>query len=190
MTRRKIQSELSTTTDRPLSLEEHLPFRVAVLANLLRVDRDPLVRRHSDLGVRELRVLLNLGSYQPTSAADIAYQARLDTPTVSRALKTLAAQGLVATLDDRLDRRRTLIGLTDSGLALYGTIAAILEARAARLAAILEPGELASLMDMLRRLEERAEELLAEEILDNERIGIRPSADQKELLRWYRRGGG
>ena len=93
-------------------------------------------------------------------------------------------------LDDRLDRRRTLIGLSDSGLALYGAIAAILEARAAKLAEILEPGELASLMDMLRRLEERAEELLAEEILDNDRIGIRPSADQKELLRWYKRGGG
>lgn len=188
MPTRKVQYAMSKATDRPLSLETHLPFRVAVLANLLRVDRDPLVRRHTKLAARELRVLLNVGSYTPTSAADVAYQARLDTPTVSRAVKALVSEGLVTTLDDALDRRRSLLGLTEKGIELYGTISDILEKRAARLTEILKLNELEGLMSILRRLEERAEELLSEEILENNRTGIVASADQKELLRWYKRG--
>jgi DNA-binding MarR family transcriptional regulator len=186
--RRKASFALSQSTPAPLDLDNHLPFRIAVLSNLLRVDRDPHVRRLSDLGARELRILLNVGSYMPVRAADVAYQSRLDTHTVSRGVKALRQQGLVTILRDELDQRTSLLSLTDQGHELYSALAEMLDRRSRRLSKCLSPGELGQLENMLERLEDCAEEILADEILECAEEGIPLLADQRELLRWYRRG--
>lgn len=186
--RRKVHYALSRHTPRPLDLDRHLPYGIAVLGNLLRVDRDPHVRRLTNLGARELRILLNIGSYMPVRAADVAYQSRVGTHTVSRGLKTLLQQGLVTLSEDALDRRTAMLSLTASGAELYASLAEILERRMQRLSSCLSPEELRKLKSMLERLEDRAEEVLAEEVSECFRAGLPLSADQKELLRWYRRG--
>ncbi|MGH6613700.1 MarR family winged helix-turn-helix transcriptional regulator [Sphingomonas sp.] len=186
-TRRKRIYALAAGSD-ALDLADHLPFGIAVLANLLRVDRDPYVRQLTSLGARELRVLLNIGSYMPVAAADIAYQARLDTHTVSRAVKTLLAQGLIEIQQHDLDRRLTLLTLNETGQALYREVARILDIRAKKLVDVLDPSEAIAMAGMLERLEDRAEQLLAEAALDLERSGMALSADQRELVRWYKKG--
>ncbi len=186
--RRKLRYELSRQTRKPLDLDRHLPFGIAVLSNLLRVDRDPHVRRLTDLGARELRILLNIGSYMPIRAADVAYQSRLDTHTVSRGVQTLLQKGLVAPSEDPLDRRTSRLSLTARGAALYASLADILEQRDRRLSRCLSPGERDQLENMLARLEDCAEEILAGEVLECAQDGATVPADQKELLRWYRRG--
>lgn len=47
---------LTEALESPLDLEAHFPCRVAILSNLLLVDRDPLVRNFTSPGLRELRV--------------------------------------------------------------------------------------------------------------------------------------
>jgi DNA-binding MarR family transcriptional regulator len=176
-----------SSLDAPLDLEEHLPFRVAVLSNLLRVDRDPLVRRITSLGARELRVLLNVGSFMPVSAADVAYQSRLDTHTVSRAVKRLMADGLVASANDTFDKRKQVLQLSPFGRDLYQQLADLLRERELRLRTVLSDAEANTLRGLLRRLEGRAEQVLAEEVLQCVADGAPMAADQKELLRWHRR---
>lgn len=181
-------SPLSERLTSPLDLEAHLPYRIATLSNLLVADRDPLVRTMTRLGLRELRVLLNVGSYMPVRAADIAYQTRLGAYTVSRAAKALAKQGLIRGAPDPEDSRNQLLELTSRGEALYRRLAVLLQTRAERIAEALTKAERDALFDMLSRLEDRAEEVLAEEARACASDGRSLTLDQKELLRWHRRG--
>jgi DNA-binding MarR family transcriptional regulator len=185
--RAKKRFPLSKTSPNPLDLYSHLPFRIAVLSNLLRVDRDPHVRRLTALGARELRILLNVGSYMPVKAADIAYQSRLDTHTVSRGIRTLLDSGLALLADDLTDRRSQLVSLTETGMELYSALVTVLERRSQRLAECLSEAEQVAIGELLSRLEMRAEEVLAEEVLEQPGAPDDLLADQKELLRWYRR---
>ncbi|PWJ83916.1 DNA-binding MarR family transcriptional regulator [Pseudaminobacter salicylatoxidans] len=185
--RRKLTFPLSGAIEAPLDLERHLPFRLAVVVNLLQAQRDPRVRAVTDLGLRELRVLLNVGAYMPVRAADIGYQARLDPGTISRGIATLAERGYVEVSNDPADQRSALVCLTDSGEELYGKVAAVLQERATDIEQVLDGKEREMLFDILARLEDKAEEVLASHALECRESGQSLSADQREMLRWYRR---
>ena len=92
---KKHQFKLSPSIDKPLDLYDHLPFQLAVVTNLLQLNKDALIKEISELEPRELRVLLNIGTFMPIKAADIAYLGRLDSYTVSRAVKKLIVAKLV-----------------------------------------------------------------------------------------------
>jgi DNA-binding MarR family transcriptional regulator len=184
---RERQFVLSNQMEAPFDLYRHLPFRLATLTNLLALDRDLDIRQASALGLRELRVLLNIGSYMPILAADIAYQTRLDTVTVSRAVSGLLKQGLIAVQVDPTDRRSQILTLTFAGRAEYRRIAKVLAARDRALARVLSTGERAQLDAMLARVEEFAESLLAAHAERMLASGERISADQRELIRWRKR---
>lgn len=185
--RRKVLTPLTERIKAPLDLEAHLPYRIAVVSNLLLLDRDPLIQSLTSLGLRELRVLLNVGSYMPVRAADIAYQTRLGSFTVSRAVKTLLVEDMIRSERNPQDARDMLLSLSPKGRSLYTSISKLLERRAALVAAVLSAQEQAKLLDMLGRLEDSAETVLAEEALLQERQGAKMSLEQKELLRWSRR---
>ncbi|MEP9371838.1 winged helix DNA-binding protein [Mesorhizobium sp. KR1-2] len=185
--RRKLTFPLSKATSAPLDLETHLPFRLAVLVNLLQSQRDPRVRAVTDLGLRELRVLLNVGAYMPVRAADIGYQTRLDPGTISRGVATLVERGYVSVSSDPADQRSQLVSLTDSGRELYEQVAEVLGRRATEIEQVLDANERALLFDFLERLEDKAEEVLAHHALESRQAGQSLSADQREMLRWHRR---
>lgn len=181
------QFVLTRQLEAPFDLYRHLPFRLATLTNLLALDRDADIRGASRLGLRELRVLLNVGSYMPIRAADVAYQTRLDTFTVSRAVKSLLKLGLIALQGDARDRRAHYLTLTPAGRAEYRRVTAVLAARDRALERLLSGAERLQLTSLLARLEEFAESMLAghaERMLEQ---GKRISADQRELIRWRKR---
>lgn len=178
---------LTHRIDRPLDLYRHLPFRLATVTNLLALDRDSAIRRVSSLGLRELRVLLNIGSYMPIRISNVAYQTRLDTYTVSRAAKTLLSHRLIELRADSSDRRVQLARLTAAGLKQYRRIAEVVEARGREVESVLTPAEIDSLYRMLTRLEEKTESLLAVHAFDLLERGQRIAADQRELIRWRKR---
>ena len=188
--RRKLIFPLSEATALPLDLERHLPFRLAVVVNLLQAQRDPRVRAVTELGLRELRVLLNVGAYMPVRAADIGYQTRLDPGTISRGVSTLAEHGYVEVSSDPDDQRSALVSLTDSGEVLYEQVATVLHQRATEIEQVLDESEREMLFDFLARLEDKAEEVLARHALECRSAGQSLSADQREMLRWYRRTAG
>ena len=185
--RRKLQFANTHLVAKPLDLESHLPYRIATLSNLMLVDRDPIVRQMTDLGLRELRVLINVGSHMPIRAADIAYQSRMDTFTVSRAVKTLRTEGYVDAVMDPADARVSHLQLSDKGLDLYRPLVQLLNKRAGRITEVLSAEEKVQLLDMLGRLEDRVEEVLADEAQVCAKEGATLSAGQKELMRWFKR---
>ena len=185
---RKRYFRLTDRIEDPLDLMAHLPFRIATASNLLALNRDLSVRQDVNLDVREMRVLINIGSYMPIKSADIAYQSRMDSYTVSRAVKALRKAGLVDFEPVPTSKRAKNLVLTEKGEAAYRRLTDVIDSRARLLDDVLTGAEKAQLCDMLARIESKAEQLMAQYALDQQEQGVDLPADQKELIRWYRKG--
>lgn len=179
---------LSNKINNPLDLTTHLPFRVAVVSNLLALNRDWKVRGLCELEPREMRVLLNIGSYMPIKSADIAYQSRLDSYTVSRAVKKLHSSGLIDIELDKFSKNIKNLILNKAGISLYNKLTTVLKPRSEELESVLSEKERVLFYEMLGRLEKKTESLLAEQAMEMMKQGQEAPADQKELIRWYKKG--
>ena len=179
--------ELTKEIENPLDLTSHLPFRVAIVSNLLALNRDWNIRNLSDLDPREMRVLLNIGSYMPIKSADIAYQSRLDSYTVSRAVKKLLELGLIESQADSHKKNVKNLLLNEQGKALYQRVTIAMDERSKQLESVLSNDELSQFYQMLEKVENKAEQLLAEQALELMDAGLDAPADQKELIRWYKK---
>ncbi len=165
----------------------HLPYRVAVVSNLLALNRDWKIRNLTDLDPREMRVLLNIGSYMPIKSADIAYQSRLDSYTVSRAVKKLLSLELIEADQDKVKKNVKNLSLNDNGKDLYQKLTTALEARAKLLEGVLSDEEQTQFFNMLERIENKTEAILAEQANELIKQGLDAPADQKELIRWHKK---
>ncbi|WP_281556328.1 MarR family transcriptional regulator [Thalassomonas sp. RHCl1] len=184
------RSQAFTLTDKvenPLDLISHLPFRLAVVSNLLALDRDWKIRNLTELEPREMRVLLNIGSYMPIKSADIAYQSRLDSYTVSRAVKKLLVLNLIESRQDESKKNVKNLYLNDEGKALYQKLTQAMDERANLLEEVLTDSEKSLFFNMLERIENKAEAILATQAAELIENGLEAPADQKELIRWHKK---
>ena len=191
MISKKARKKVFKLTDEladPLDLTNHLPFRIAVVSNLLALNRDWKIRKLCDLEPREMRVLINIGSYMPIKSADIAYQSRLDSYTISRAVKKLQQLELVDVRQDAVHKNIKNLMLNARGQLLYRKIITALEQRSAELEEVLDVQETQMLYKLLDKIENKTEQILAEQALELIEQGNEPPADQKEIIRWYRKG--
>ena len=180
--------KLTQLIERPLDLIAHLPFRIAVVSNLLALNRDWHIRSLSDLEPRELRVFINIGSYMPIKAADIAYQSRLDSYTVSRAVKKLQGAKLIEIEADAKQRNVKNLKLNEKGKQLYEELVPALTERSQELEDVLSEKERQQFYTIIEKLENKAEEILAKQALSLIEAGNEPPADQKEIIRWHKKG--
>ncbi len=178
---------LTDKIENPLDLTSHLPFRVAVVSNLLALNRDWKIRNLTDLDPREMRVLLNIGSYMPVKSADIAYQSRLDSYTVSRAVKKLLALKLIESRQDEVKKNVKNLYLNDAGITLYRRLITAMDDRAKQLESVLSNKEQQLFFNILERLENKTEEILASQASALIKDGLEAPTDQKELIRWYKK---
>jgi len=181
---RKKYFELTDRLEFPLDLYEHLPFQIAVVSNLLQLNRDPEIRDVVDLEPRELRVILNIGSYMPIKSADIAYQSRMDAYTVSRAVNRLQAFKLVMFEHNESNRKVKFLVLTDEGIVVYHRLCLQIQKRESLIEAKLTDKEKETLMLLLSKLEDNTELMLANKALLKLKDNGNLSADQKEIIRW------
>lgn len=179
--------ELTKENENPLDLSNHLPFRVAVVSNLLALNRDWKIRNLSELDPREMRVLLNIGSYMPIKSADIAYQSRLDSYTVSRAVKKLLELNLIESQADIHKKNVKNLLLNEKGKKIYYQVVTAMDERSKQLESVLSEEELGQFFTMLEKVENKAEQLLAEQATGLIIDGLDAPADQKELIRWYKK---
>ncbi|RDX35653.1 MarR family transcriptional regulator [Kangiella sp. HD9-110m-PIT-SAG07] len=170
-------------------LDAHLPYRLAVISNILQLGRDIEIRKITDLGSRELRVLLNVGTYSPVSAAQVAFQTKLDSYTISRGVKTLLSKNLIDKRALPNNKKEKLLFLTDEGKSIYQKITSSLSRRDEQLASFLSTKQRQKLVENLKKLEQQAVELLAQHAIAEQDSGNELSGDQKEIIRWYNKMG-
>jgi DNA-binding MarR family transcriptional regulator len=180
--------KLTKAVNKPLDLVAHMPFRIAVVSNLLAFNRDWKIRSLCDLEPRELRIFINIGSYMPIKAADIAYQSRLDSYTISRAVKKLQSFGLIDVVADPANKNVKKLLLNNKGKELYQQLVPELEARSNAFESVLSEQEQAQFYAMIDKLENKAEEILAQQAIELIQQGKEAPADQKEIIRWYKKG--
>ena len=178
---------LTERTDSPLDLYQHLPFQIAVVTNLLQLNKDAAIRKITDLEPREFRVLLNIGSFMPIKAADIAYLGRLDSYTVSRAVKSLTNEELISIEESEHNRKVKKLVLTDKGLEVYYRLCEAIKTRTLELESVLSQNEKNELMRLLLSIENKAEAMMANHAIQEQLAGRVISADQKEIIRWHKK---
>ena len=184
---KKQKFSFSNVIDEPFDLYNHLPYQLAVVTNLLQLNKDASIRTISQLEPREFRVLINIGSFMPIKAADIAYLGRLDAYTVSRAVKKLIQENYVVVETSEKNRKIKNLILTEKGIELYYQLRDMINKRTEKLESVLTQSERTQLMQSLQKIEAKAESLLAKNAMAKQNQGETLPADQKEIIRWYKK---
>lgn len=96
------------------------------------------------------RLLFELGSTAGASVRELRDRLELDSGQLSRMLRRLEGDGLVATEPDAADRRRRVVRLTAAGEAAYDDLERRSEERAVALVAPLTPRQQERLAEALR----------------------------------------
>jgi DNA-binding MarR family transcriptional regulator len=110
-----------------------------------------IAKRHG-VTVPEWRVLLTLAQRPEATAGDVAAQWAMEKMAVSRAVRRLERDRLIARRPVRNDRRRQALRLTPAGRRLYARILPAADARYRAIMACLGPSERAELRRSLARL--------------------------------------
>ena len=105
-----------------LALENFLPYRLSVLAQLVSESLHDLYAGPFDLAVTEWRVMAALGRFAPLTASEVGQRIVMDKVAVSRAVAGLMKRGLVERTADRADRRRALLRLSTRGRSVHARI--------------------------------------------------------------------
>jgi DNA-binding MarR family transcriptional regulator len=141
-------------------LEEFLPYRLAVAAELV----SRLIARHhlarSGLGMPEWRLLAAVGRFGVLSPTEAGDRTAMDKVKVSRAAASLVARGLLRQAQDPNDGRGRLLRLTRKGSSVYTDVAPTAKAIDAMLTAGLTKTEWRSLHKALSKLSEHAQSAL------------------------------
>ena len=124
-----------------LELENFLPYRLSVLAQLVSESLHDLYAEPFGLSVTQWRVMAALGRFAPLTASDVGQRIVMDKVAVSRAVAGLMKRGLVERATDRNDRRRASLRLSARGRAMHARIVPLALDYEARLYEALASGE-------------------------------------------------
>jgi DNA-binding MarR family transcriptional regulator len=142
-----------------LELERFLPYRLNVVAESVSRALSRLYAERYGIGVPEWRVMATLGEYERMTAKQVGAHSRMHKTKVSRAVAALESKGLIEREPNEEDMREAFLALTGRGLRVYQDLAPRALAFEGALDKTLGSGERAHLDAILRRLEERAQEL-------------------------------
>jgi DNA-binding MarR family transcriptional regulator len=142
-----------------LELENFLPYRLSILAQIVSESLHDLYAGPFGLTVTQWRVMAALGRFAPLTASDVGQRIVMDKVAVSRAVAGLMKRDLVERATDRQDRRRGLLRLSVRGRAVHARIVPIALAYEAQLYEALGPAERRSFDALTDRLLVRVKQL-------------------------------
>ena len=148
-----------------LELERFLPYRLNVVAESVSRALSRLYAERYGIGVPEWRVMATLGEYERMTAKQVGAHSRMHKTKVSRAVAALENKTLLEREPNEEDMREAFLALTGRGLRVYQDLAPRALAFERALDKTLDNGERAHLDAILRRLEERAQELADDLVL-------------------------
>ena len=150
---RKIESEAMSEM---LNLEQFLPYRLNVLAELVSQSLARIYSRQYGIGIPEWRVLATLGQFETMTAKQIGNHSRMHKTKVSRAVSALTERGLVSRTSNAQDLREVFLSLTDDGRAIYEEVLPAAKAFSDRLIGTLNDDERRNLDAILTKLSDRS----------------------------------
>jgi len=145
---------------KPLKLESFLPYRLSLLSNTVSSQIAAMYQDKFGLSMAEWRIMAVLAEYPDIAADEVCRRTRIEKSVVSRALARLLTRHLVQRKVDRDDRRRSILRLSRTGLAVYDEVMPAAGAFERKLLSGLSPQERRSLSRLLDKLQHRAGEML------------------------------
>lgn len=142
-----------------LDLGSSIGAQLTFLSNRLTATGSATYRNRFGLGILDARLLIMLGAEPDISPARICEVTGLDGGAVSRALRGLAARGLVASRPDPRNPNYKYWSLTGDGARLHGEIVLVSMARDTILLEDFSTEERALLIAMVRRMLAKVEDL-------------------------------
>lgn len=139
-----------------LELENFLPYRLSVLAQIVSESLHDLYAGPFQLTVTQWRVMAALGRFAPLTASDVGQRIVMDKVAVSRAVAGLLQRGLVERATDRNDRRRASLKLSARGRTMHARIVPIALAYEKRLYEALTDEERLQFDTLAQRLFDHA----------------------------------
>jgi len=144
-----------------LQLEQFVPYRLSVLSNVVSSSIADAYRRRHSLSIPEWRIMAVLVRYPGISAREGAVKTRMDAVAVSRAVNRLLRARRLKRGTATEDRRRSILNLSDQGMAVYREIVPFALQYETALLATLQPLERRVLDEVLKKLTDRAQQLEA-----------------------------
>ncbi len=145
-----------------IDLDQHLPYRVAVLSNTMRQGTTDRYIRNTGMSPREWRVLSLIGLKGPLTPAVIAKMTGMDRATVTRAIAKLISLEYTLKEPHPTDGRSAWIRLTEAGSQKCQQIIPQMQANGADYLAVLSVGERQLFLELIDKLQLQAERVLSE----------------------------
>jgi DNA-binding MarR family transcriptional regulator len=158
LTTRPPATTLSRIADQ-LHLDRFVPYRLAVLTNIVSVSIANAYEQEFGLTISEWRVLAVLARYPNLSAIEVSERAAMDKVAVSRAVQSLIAAKRIVRGHDKGDRRRSILRLSPTGKSVYTRVAPLALRYERELLNTLSTHDRRALNRLIGRLIERAREL-------------------------------
>jgi len=137
-----------------LDLLKFVPFRMNRLAAEISQALSSEYRDRYGMDIPEWRVIATLGFRGvPCTAQSIVDSTRTHKSTISRAVASLMARGLIERVENPADRRENSLQLSREGKVLYQGLIPRLLVREREILSCLSPTELAQFEDTLTRIE-------------------------------------
>jgi DNA-binding MarR family transcriptional regulator len=145
-----------------LKLEDFLPYRLNVCANIVSNALSRIYAERYKIGVPEWRVLVTLGQFGMMTAKAIGIHSHMHKTKVSRAVAMLERRKLVTRRANRDDLREAFLSLTPAGRDIYSDLAPGAMEFARKLMETIEPADRAALGRALNKLTERSAQIAAD----------------------------
>jgi len=136
-----------------LDLPNYVPYRISIVAALVRRSLSDIYRHHPNLTEPEWKVMTTLAHYGPLLSGDIGLYVTLDRAAVSRALARLIEKGLASRTESKRDQRMFLVDLTPEAATMYDDMARHALDIESRILEKLEPDEIRQLLSLLDKVE-------------------------------------
>ncbi|MCF8026186.1 MAG: MarR family winged helix-turn-helix transcriptional regulator [Desulfobacteraceae bacterium] len=127
-------------------------FRLAYLMNNYRDPWLRLVEQRFGLTRPEVTILACLGNTEGITAKDVADVTRQPKNTLSRGAVQLENKGLIVRYEDKADKRRSIMHMTETGLTLFEQIMPLYDETERRLIFPLNQHDLNELDRLLRKM--------------------------------------
>jgi DNA-binding MarR family transcriptional regulator len=136
-----------------LDLPNFIPYRITVLATLMRRALAEVYRDRPGLSEPEWKVMTTLAHYGPLPSDDIGRYMTLDRVAVSRALARLMKLGLATRTRNVADQRTFMVALTAQAERRYDRMAAQASALETRILTGLRRKDVRTLLTLLDHIE-------------------------------------
>ena len=131
-------------------------YRIERVHAHLAAQASALLAREVGLTPRQWWIIADLYELKPRTATELAERSDVDKGLLSRNLKALAENGLIAMRTDPADQRQQILSLTEAGVAMYEQALPLMKARNQRLIDGVSPDDYETFLSVLDRIDAAA----------------------------------